>query len=95
MNNMDDDKDEIALLNDILGELREVNTQLARVDERSRMNREAVDNMRENRIEPLETKADTNDVRGRRNSLILGAGLTLLTMFIAATITFGYDLIIL
>lgn len=91
--NSPDERNEVELLNDILGELKDLNAQLARVDERSRINRDSVETMRENRIEPLEEQANRNDVRGRRNSLILGAGISILTIVLAAAINMTFNLI--
>lgn len=91
---MDSDSDsEIEVLRGILSEVQDLNAQLARTDERSRQNRSDVNSMRENRIVPLETDVETNSNRSRRNSLILGGMVTLVTILSGAGATFVFGIL--
>lgn len=89
----DKDDSEIELLRGILSEVQDLNAQLARTDERSQRNRKDVETLREDRLAPVERQADTNTERSKRNSLILGAALTVSTIFIGAGITYGFSLV--
>ncbi len=75
-----DSESEIEILRGILSEVQDLNAQLARTDERSRQNRSDVETLREDRIAPLETDVVENSNRSRRNSLVLGAAVTLFTI---------------
>ncbi|WP_144797655.1 hypothetical protein [Halorubrum depositum] len=88
-----DGDSEVKLLKSILSEIQDLNSQLARTDERSRNNRDQVENLRDNRIIPLEKQAETNDNRSRRNSLILGAFITALTLGFGAAVTYLFTLL--
>lgn len=95
---MDSDTDsefdsEIEILRGILSEVQDLNAQLARTDERSRQNRSDVNTLREERIAPLERDVTTNSNRSRRNSLILGAALTVATILAGSAITYGFSMI--
>jgi hypothetical protein len=79
---------EVKLLKSILSEIQDLNSQLARTDERSRNNRDQVENLRDNRIVPLESQMETTDNRSRRNSLIIGAFVTALTLGFGAAVTY-------
>ena len=88
---MDQPEDsEIEVLRNILTEVQNLNAQLARTDERSQQNKSDVETLREDRIVPLETQADRNGDRSRRNSLILGAVVTLSTILIGAGSTYAF-----
>lgn len=84
-----DDK-EIDILRGILSEVQDLNAQLARIDERSEQNSAAVRTLREERVAPLEADVGNVENRSRRNSLILGAALTLVTITIGAATTYGF-----
>lgn len=84
---------EIDLLRGILNEVQDLNAQLARIDERSQQNSEEVRTLRENRVAPLEADATANENRSRRNSLVLGAALTICTIFIGAATTYGFSIL--
>lgn len=88
-----DGETEVEILKDILGEVRNLNTQLARTDERSRQNRESVETLREDRIVPLEHQADGNEHRSRRNELIVAAALTLASIMLTAGVSYMLGLI--
>ena len=92
---MDDDSPETPteILKDIRGEIQNLNAQLARTDQRSQMNQENVQHLREDRIEPLEEQADENEARSRRNSLILGGMLTLATMLCGTGLSFMFGVL--
>ena len=83
-----DGDSEVKLLKSILSEIQDLNSQLARTDERSRNNREQVENLRDNRIVPMEAAVEKNDNRSRRNSLIIGAFVTALTLGFGAAVTY-------
>jgi hypothetical protein len=84
-----DDK-EIDILRGILSEVQDLNAQLARIDERSEQNSTAVRTLREERVAPLEAEVGTVENRSRRNSLILGAALTIVTIAIGGLTTYGF-----
>jgi hypothetical protein len=88
-----DGDSEVKLLKSILSEIQDLNSQLARTDERSRNNRAQVEDLRDNRIVPLESQVDTNDNRSRRNSLIIGAAVTFVTLSLGAGLTYAFTLI--
>lgn len=89
----DDGESEIDLLRGILSEVQDLNAQLARTDERSRQNRNDVNTLREDRVAPLEVEVNNNATRSQRNSIILGAGMTFLTLVVGAAATYGFSLI--
>ena len=88
-----DGDSEVKLLKSILSEIQDLNSQLARTDERSRNNRDQVENLRDNRIVPMEAQVETNDNRSRRNSLILGGFVTALTLGFGAAVTYLFTLL--
>jgi len=88
-----DGDSEVKLLKSILSEIQDLNSQLARTDERSRNNREQVENLRDNRIVPMEAAVEKNDNRSRRNSLIIGAFVTALTLGFGAAVTYLFTLL--
>jgi len=93
MINTDSDSDsdidsEIEILRGILSEVQELNAQLARTDERTKQNSSEVKTLREDRVSPLETEVGQVSNRSRRNSIILGAGLTILTILIGSGATY-------
>ena len=79
---MDEDSydTELDVLIDIREEMVNLSSQLARIDERSRATSDEVTRLREERVIPVEKRADRNKGRSRRNALILSAGLTLFTI---------------
>jgi len=77
---MDGDEREIDVLIDIRNEMRNISSELARVDERSRATSDEVTRLREERVIPVEKQADRNKGRSQRNGLIISAGLTILTL---------------
>jgi hypothetical protein len=79
---------ELELLRGILSEVQDLNSQLARTDERTQQNSSEVKNLRENRVSPLENEVGSVADRSRRNSIILGAGLTVLTIMMGAGTTY-------
>jgi uncharacterized membrane protein len=85
------DSTQIEVLRGILSEVQDLNSQLARIDERSEQNTTAVRTLREDRVAPLENNMNEVSNRSRRNSLILGAALTLLTILIGAGLTYGFS----
>ena len=85
--------DQLEILKGILTEVQDLNMQLARTDERSRNNKDQVEDLRENRIVPLESQAEQNDNRSRRNSLVLGAAVTLTTILLGAGVTYVFTLL--
>ncbi len=89
----DQSESEIEILVGIRNELRELNSQIARTDERSQQNRSDVETLREDRISPLEKDVTMNENRSRRNSLILGAGLTVSTILAGAGVTYGFSIL--
>lgn len=82
--NTTDEESELELLQGILSEVQDLNEQLARTDERSRMNQDRVENLRDNRISPVEQQVDRNENRSRRNMLILSGIVTALTVGLGA-----------
>ena len=80
---------EVELLRGILSEVQDLNSQLARTDERSQQNSDDVETLREDRIAPLEKDVTVNENRSRRNSLILGAALTLSTILFGSGVTYS------
>lgn len=93
---MDPDKNsdsEIEILRGILSEVQDLNAQLARTDERSRQNKDNVETLREDRIVPVERQSDTNTARSKRNSIILGAGVTFVTLLLGAALTYAFTLL--
>lgn len=88
-----DNDTQISILRGILNEVQDLNAQLARIDERSKNNTEEVRTLRENRVAPLEAEVTTNENRSRRNSLLLGGAVTILTIFIGAATTYGFNYI--
>lgn len=88
-----DGDSEIKLLKSILSEIQDLNSQLARTDERSRNNRAQVEDLRDNRIVPLEGQVATNDNRSRRNSLIIRAAITAVTLATGAGISYTFTLL--
>jgi hypothetical protein len=95
MNDKDTDSidTEIDLLRGILTEVQDLNAQLARTDERSRQNSNDVETLREQRVAPLERQVDSNAARARRNALIIGAGLSVLTILFGGTVTYAFTLV--
>jgi len=81
---------EIGLLRGILSEVQDLNSQLARTDQRSRQNSSDVETLREDRISPLEKEVVTNSHRSRRNSLILSAAITIITIAVGGAMTYGF-----
>lgn len=81
---------EIGVLRGILSEVQDLNAQLARTDQRSRQNKDDVETLREDRIAPLETNVATNSNRSRRNSLIISAAITLVTIGVGGAMTYGF-----
>lgn len=81
---------EIEILRGILSEVQDLNAQLARTDQRSRQNRNDVETLREERISPLEQEVVTNSNRSRRNSLIISAAITLITIAVGGAMTYGF-----
>lgn len=77
---MDDDERELDVLIDIRGEMRNLSSELARIDERSRATSDEVTRLREERVIPVEKQADRNRGRSKRNAMIISAGLTILTI---------------
>lgn len=91
---VDSDTDsEKELLRGILSEVQDLNAQLARTDERSQQNSAEVRTLREERVAPLEVEVTANENRSRRNALILGGGLSFLTIFVGAATTYGFTLV--
>lgn len=91
---MDDQSDgQIELLRGILSEVQDLNSQLARTDERSRQNSDDVQILREDRIVPLERQADQNTTRSHRNALIIGAGVSFLTIATGAGLSYIFTLL--
>jgi len=88
-----DGDSEVKLLKSILSEIQDLNSQLARTDERSRNNRAQVEDLRDNRIVPLEGQVAKNDNRSRRNSLIIGAAITAVTLATGAGISYAFTLL--
>ncbi|AAL55020.1 hypothetical protein HrrHc2_055 [Halorubrum virus Hardycor2] len=88
-----DGDSEVKLLKNILSEIQDLNSQLARTDERSRNNRAQVEDLRDNRIVPLEGQVAKNDNRSRRNSLIIGAAITTATLATGAGISYAFTLL--
>jgi len=88
-----DDESEIEILRGILSEVQDLNAQLARTDERSRQNRSDVNTLREDRIGPLEKDVELNRTRSQRNSIILGAALTLTVLILGAALSTGFGMI--
>ena len=84
---------EIDLLRGILSEVQDLNSQLARTDERSQQNSEDVDSLRKDRVAPLENDITVVSQRSRRNSIILGSGLTLLTILLGAGATYFFTIL--
>lgn len=91
--NMDSNESEKDLLRGILDEVRDLNAQLARIDERSQKNQDEMQKLRENRISPVEREVDTVSEKARRNSLILGAFLTFTTLTTGAAATYAVTLL--
>lgn len=89
----DSDVTEIEILRGILSEVQDLNVQLARTEARSEQNSEDVETLREDRISPLEKDVTVNDNRSRRNSLILGSGLTALTLLAGAGASYAITLL--
>jgi hypothetical protein len=87
------EESEIELLRGILSEVQDLNTQLARTDQRSQQNESKVESLREDRIVPLEGDVITNSNRSRRNSLVLGAAVTIATILIGAATTYAFTLL--
>ncbi len=88
-----DSESEIEILRGILSEVQDLNAQLARTDERSRQNRSDVETLREDRIAPLETDVVENSNRSRRNSLVLGAAVTLFTIVFGGGVTYVFTIL--
>ena len=88
-----DSTSEVKILKSILSEIQDLNSQLARTDERSRNNREQVEDLRDNRIVPLEGQVAKNDNRSRRNALIIGGFLTALTLLVGAGASYIFTLL--
>ncbi|AGM10757.1 hypothetical protein M192_gp122 [Halorubrum tailed phage 8] len=88
-----DSDSEVKLLKSILSEIQDLNSQLARTDERSRNNRAQVEDLRDNRIVPMEAAVEKNDNRSRRNALIIGGFVTALTLFLGAGATYLFTLL--
>lgn len=86
-------REQTELLHEILDELRDLNGRISRVDERSINNEESVTKLRQERIVPLETQADKNGTRSRRNELILTAGITVTTVVTSGAISMMFGLI--
>ena len=80
----DENDTELEVLIDIREEMRNLSAELARIDERSRATSDEVALLREERVMPVEKLADRNQVRSKRNALIVSGGLT------AVTILFTY-----
>lgn len=77
----DDEYDtELDVLIDIREEMRNLSTELARIDERSRATSDEVTRLREERVIPVEKQADRNKGRSQRNGVIISGGLTALTI---------------
>lgn len=74
------DEEEIDVLRDIRGEIQNLSKKLARIDERTRNTQEEITRLREKRVIPVEKQAELNKNRGKRNGLILSAGLTTVTI---------------
>lgn len=83
---LDDDESEIDVLIDIRNEMRNLSTELARIDERSRATSEEITRLRKERVIPVEQQADKNTGRSQRNAVVISGGLT------AVTIAFTYAL---
>lgn len=88
-----DSDTEIDILRGILNEVQDLNAQLARIDERSEQNSDEVASLRHDRVAPLENDVTTIANRSRRNSLILGAALTLVTIIVGALATYSFTLL--
>lgn len=83
---IDGSESEIDVLIDIRNEMRNLSSELARIDERSRATSEEITRLREERVIPVEKQADANTGRSQRNALIISLGLT------AVAIIFTYAL---
>lgn len=86
---IDDDETEIGVLIDIRNEMRNLSSELARIDERSRATSDEITRLREERVIPVEKQADRNRGRSKRNAIILSGGLTAL----AIIFTYALDLL--
>lgn len=84
---------EIEILRGILSEVQDLNAQLARTDERTKQNSSEVKTLRENRVSPLENELGTVSNRSRRNSIILGASMTVLTILLGSSATYAFTLL--
>ncbi|UBF20450.1 hypothetical protein HCTV-9_gp9 [Haloarcula phage HCTV-9] len=88
-----DSDSEVKLLKSILSEIQDLNSQLARTDERSRNNRAQVEDLRDNRIVPLEGQVAKNDNRKERQSEIIGGFLTTLTLLVGAGASYLFTIL--
>lgn len=77
---IDGDETEIGVLIDIRNEMRNLSSELARIDERSRATSDEITRLREERVIPVEKQADRNQGRSRRNGIIISGGLSLITI---------------
>lgn len=77
---IDGDETQLDVLIDIRGEMRNLSAELARIDERSRATSDEVTRLREERVIPVEKRADKNKGRTQRNTVIISGGLTILTI---------------
>jgi predicted nucleic acid-binding Zn-ribbon protein len=87
--NIDKDESQLDVLTDIRDEMRNLNAELARIDERSRATSKEVARLREERVIPVEKQADANTGRSRRNAVILSGGIAAASILI----TFALGLI--
>lgn len=84
---------EIEILRGILSEVQDLNSQLARTDERTKQNSSEVKNLRENRVAPLENDVEINVNRSRRNSIIIGGFLSCLTILMGSSAAYMFTLL--
>ena len=78
---------QLEVLIDIREEMRSLSAELARIDERSRANNDEITRLREERVIPVENKADNNENRSKRNAIAVSAGVT--TSIIVGTWALG------
>jgi nitrate reductase NapE component len=89
----EEEESETQLLRQILDEMKELNVQLARTDQRSRTNKDNVESLRENRVAPLEADMDSARARVRSNEQYIRIAIGVLTILTVGAVSYGFTLL--
>jgi chromosome segregation ATPase len=89
----EEEESETQLLRQILDEMKELNVQLARTDQRSRTNKDNVQSLREDRVSPLENEVNSTKSQVRSNSQYIQIAIGFLTILTGSLVTYAFTLL--